>query len=35
MVQGLHSVGMMDDTTIEWSKLVDQSFLPPDLRRKL
>jgi NitT/TauT family transport system substrate-binding protein len=35
MVQGLRSVGMMDDTGIDWSKLVDQSFLPAELRRKL
>jgi hypothetical protein len=25
----------MDDTGIDWSKLVDQSFLPAELRRKL
>jgi NitT/TauT family transport system substrate-binding protein len=35
MVQGLHSVGMMDDASIDWPKLIDQSFLAADLRRKL
>lgn len=35
MVQGLRTVGMIDDAGIAWSKLIDQSYLPAELRRKL
>lgn len=34
MLDGLHSVGEMKGP-VDWSKLIDQEYLPKDLRRKL
>jgi NitT/TauT family transport system substrate-binding protein len=35
MVQGLQTIGLMDPGAVEWQKLIDQSYLPADLKRKL
>ena len=34
VVDGLHSVGEMKGP-VDWSKLIDQEYLPKDLRTKL
>ena len=35
MLKGLHLVEAIEPGPFDWSKVVDESYLPPDLRTKV
>jgi NitT/TauT family transport system substrate-binding protein len=35
MLKGLHLVNAIEPGPFDWSKVVDESYLPPDLRAKI